>query len=322
MSRFSILKSNKVLAPPTSPITTSPSPSTPVATEQRRFGFRPQTPIEPEKSESRQSPIAFEPRKSSGIFNKPVPTTPTEPTTAAADSPRRQFGLKKVSSNESIHSEVSERRVFDKTVFGSNTGMSAFSSKPRVKREDNDMMPKELEITDENSFIFKAIAKKYGLAIKEEIKLESMIQFPSLGPPASPSPSPMQIDPCPSLIVVEQKKNMWSKIAAKKVEEPIEEVKEPETPRENCIVMDLHALVNSPAVINLYKSSSQVGFDWSNSNTPVQELEQEPIPVEEPIAMPIEEPAPVVPKPKKPDTESEPLTGKQKALNSFFKKKK
>jgi hypothetical protein len=194
-------------------------------------------------------------------------------------------------------------------------------------------MPKELEITDENSFIFKAIARKYGLAIKEEIKLESMIQFPSLGPIPSPitvnqaPPSPsigISVDQtCEEAPVVEKatapKKNMWSKIAAVKVDEPKVEEEKPEEPKENVIHMDLRALVNSAANSMLYKTSYTDQNDWSVSG-PVQEPEFEPVPEPEPIV-----PEPVVPKKPKspvPVESGEPLTGKQKALNSFFKKKK
>ncbi len=358
MSRFSVLKSNKVLAPPASPIQV-PSPQPPAAAitsnspEPRRFGFRPTI----QNSESRsslqdadqgtlrrsetkesisqdmdvsrpQTPAQFEARKSSGIFKKPVPVTPS-PEDSPTPGSARSFGLRKVQSNESIpnmDSPTSERRVFDKSVFGANTGMSAFSSKPRVKREDPDVMPKELEITDENSFIFKAIAKKYGLAIKEEIKLESMIQFPSLGPIPSPiivnqASSPVN-DEAAAVPVVAPKKNMWSKIAAAKVEEPKEEEK-PEEPKENVIHMDLHALVNSTAINNVYRTAYDYLNDWTALGPAMKESEVVQVVEEIPEPMP----EPVVPKkPKSPIKEveqsGEPLTAKQKALNSFFKKKK
>ena len=380
MSRFSVLKSNKVLAPPASPIQV-PSPSSPaIATaspEPRRFGFRsssllsmqsdgagsrPDSRQDLSRPDTPQTPTSFEPRKSSGVFRKPTPVTPTEVSpTAAPEQPtekrqfglrkvpsnesipsvaneqpteKRQFGLRKVASNESIPSEVSERRVFDKSVFGSNTGMSAFSSKPRVKREDADVMPKELEITDENSFIFKAIARKYGIAIKEEIKLESMIQFPSLGPAPSPitvaAPSPssstMDIDEATAPAPVAPKKNMWSAIAAKKADEPKEE-KAPEVPTENVIMMDdLRALINSAAINNLYKTSNTYCHDWiSPSPSEMREFEPEPdvpAPVVPAPVVPTPTPAPVAKKAPVAKESDEPLTGKQKALNSFFKKKK
>ena len=355
MSRFSVLKSNKVLAPPASPIQV-PSPSSPaIATaspEPRRFGFRsssllsmqsdgagsrPDSRQDLSRPDTPQTPTSFEPRKTSGVFRKPTPVTPTEVSpTAAPEQPteKRQFGLRKVPSNESIPSVVSERRVFDKSVFGSNTGMSAFSSKPRVKREDADVMPKELEITDENSFIFKAIARKYGLAVKEEIKLESMIQFPSLGPAPSPitvaAPSPssstMDIDEASAVAPVAPKKNMWSAIAAKKADEPKEE-KAPEVPTENVIMMDdLRALINSAAINNVYKTSNTYCHDWiSPSPSEMREFEPEPdvpAPVVPAPVVPTPTPAPVAKKAPVAKESDEPLTGKQKALNSFFKKKK